>query len=104
VQCYRLDWHGRRLLCGYGFAHLPLQPGPHRLEINVWRPVGSPDQELDAYLLGRTPSLVSHEPIYESAWKERSRMVTVSGGKVLVDLMVITRHLDKQGIDEARIS
>jgi B9 domain-containing protein 2 len=96
-----MDWHGRRLLAGYGFAHLPLQPGPHRLEVSLWRPVGAPDQEIDALLLGRTPALVSHEPIYDSAWKDRSRMVTVSAGRVIIDIIVVTRFLKEQGIDES---
>lgn len=94
-----MDWHGRRLLSGYGFAHLPTTPGAHRIEISLWRPVGSAEQELEAYLLGSTPALATHEPIYESAWRERCRLVTVSAGKIFVDLFVITRFLKNQGID-----
>jgi hypothetical protein len=35
LQTYRVDIHGRRILCGYGFAHLPTSPGLHRLEVNT---------------------------------------------------------------------
>lgn len=97
VQCYRMDWHGRRLLSGYGFAHLPSTAGPHRIEICLWRPIGSNEQELESYLLGSTLALTSHEPIYESAWRERCRLVTVSAGRISIDLFVITRFLAKQG-------
>ena len=54
---------------------------------------------MDAMLLGRTPALVSHEPIYESAWKDRCRLVTVAAGKVFLELFVVTRNSKKQGVD-----
>jgi hypothetical protein len=92
-QCYKLDWHGRRLLVGYAFEHLPTTPGPHRMEVNLWRPVGSPEQELDAFLLGRVPALTSHEPLYESAWRERCRLVTETAGKVSIDVFVVARNM-----------
>lgn len=94
-----MDWHGRRLMSGYGFAHLPTTPGPHRIEVSLWRPVGSNQQEMEAHLLGSVPALVSHQPIYEAAWRERCRLVTISAGKVFIDLFVMTRNLKGQGID-----
>ena len=100
VQSYKMDWHGRRILIGYGFTHLPTSPGYHRLEVPLWRPSGNPEQELEAFLLGKTPALVSHEPLYESAWKERCRLVTVTAGKVFMEMYVVTRFSKKQGIDE----
>ena len=57
------------------------------------------EQEMDAFLLGRTPALVSHEPIYESAWKDRSRLVTVPSGKIFLDLFVVTRYLNKHDVE-----
>ncbi len=33
LQTYRLDWHGRLILAGYGFAHLPSTPGLHNIEV-----------------------------------------------------------------------
>lgn len=103
MQTYRLDMYGRMILVGYGFSHLPTSPGMHRLEINMWRPIGSPEQELDAFLLGRTPALISPEPIYEAAWKDRCRLVTVSAGKVFVDLFIVTRFTAKQGLDSTSL-
>lgn len=94
-----MDWHGRRLLTGYGFAHLPTTPGPHRLEVSLWRPVGSSEQELESFLLGSTPALTSHEPIYESAWRDRCRLITVSAGKILIEVFVTTRFFKNQGVD-----
>ncbi len=101
MQCYRLDIHGRRILVGYGFAHLPSSAGEHVLDVNLWRPVGTPDQELASYLLGDTPALVTHDPIYETAWRERCRLVTVPAGLITVHLYVLTRFTASHGIDKA---
>lgn len=87
-------------MSGYGFVHLPLSPGPNRIELNLWRPVGTPDQELIQFLLGQTPALLSDDPIYETAWQERCRLLTVASGRVFIDLFVVTRFLVKQGLDE----
>jgi len=65
----------------------------------VWRPCGTPEQELGAFFLGRVPALLSHEPLYETAWKDRSQLVTVATGLVTVDLCVVTRFLRGHGVD-----
>jgi len=100
IQCYRLDWCGRRILSGYGFTHLPSSPGHHsHIQVPLWRPSGSPDEELNYYLLGHTHALLTHDPIYETAWRERCRLVTVSAGSVWLDLFVVTRNLTAQGVN-----
>jgi hypothetical protein len=99
VQVYRMDFYGRRILAGYGFVHFPLTPGLHNIEVSLWRPSGNPEQELESFILGQTPALTSHEPVYESAWRDRCRLVTVSAGKVFVEVFVITRNTKKQNID-----
>ena len=77
-----------------------MAPGPQRVEVHLWRPSGSsPEQELASFLLGQTPALVSQDPIYETAWRERCRLVTVTAGKVFVDLFVVTRYLKQHGVD-----
>ncbi len=103
IQSFRLDWLGRKILNGYGFAHLPLSPGKHVLEINLWRPIGTPNQELRAYLLGETPALVTQDPLYESAWKDRCRLLTTSCGSIKIELFVITRFLKEQGIIQSTV-
>lgn len=98
VQSFRLDWYGRRILTGYGFVHIPISPGTHVLEVHLWRPVGSADQELRSFLLGETPSLLKEDPLYDSAWKDRCRLLTTSSGSVKVEISVITRFLKEQGV------
>lgn len=56
-------------------------------------------QELEAYLLGSTPALATHQPIYEAAWRERCRLVTISTGQISIDLCVVTRFMKGQGVD-----
>jgi hypothetical protein len=102
-QCYRLDWTGRRILVGYGFEHLPTSPGHHKMEISLWRPTGTRGQELEAYLLGRTPALVNHEPIYDSAWRERCRLVTIPAGKIKMEITVLSRNTKKVGLDTRNV-
>jgi hypothetical protein len=55
---------------------------------------------LSSFLLGEVPSLITHDPIYETAWKERCRILTVSAGTVFADVFVVTRFMKKQGMDE----
>jgi len=98
-QAYRLDWTGRRILVGYGFEHLPTAPGTHQMKVCLWRPTGSKEQELSAYLLGSMPALVNHEPLYDSAWRERCRLVTIPAGSVRIDLSVLTRNMQQVGVD-----
>lgn len=100
LQVYRMDWCGRKILAGYGFAHLPMLPGCHKLEIPLWRPIGTNSQELKAFMLGDSPALVSSGPIYESAWKERCKIMTTAAGAVEIELFVITRFLSGQNVDQ----
>ncbi len=100
IQASKLDIYGRKILCGYGFTDLPSVPGYSKLTIPLWRPTGSVEQELDSFLLGVVPALITPEPIYDTAWKERCRLVTVSAGIVTVELYVATRFSKQHGIDE----
>lgn len=62
--------------------------------------MGSTGQELDSYFLGRTPALVEDGPLYETAWRERCRLITSPAGQVMVQLFVVSRNMDKHGVDE----
>lgn len=69
------------------------------VQVALWIPVGSTSQELDSYFLGRSPALLEQGPIYETAWKERCRLVTAPAGTVSVQLFVMARHIDRHKID-----
>ncbi len=87
------------MVSGYGFLHVPIAAGLHKAEVNLWRPVGSPDQELRAYLLGEVPTLISQDPIYEAAWKDRCRLLTTTAGTIYLELFTVTRFLKEQQVE-----
>ena len=62
--------------------------------------MGNTEQELTSFLLGHNLSLLSHEVLYETAWKDRCRLVTVSAGHVVIKLNVVKRFFSKHDIDE----
>eukprot|EP01035_Chromulina_nebulosa_P017004 gene17004-22503_t len=99
IQCTRVDWHGRRLISGYGFAHIPTTNGYNKITIPLWRPTGSLEEELDSFFVGRSSALINSDPIYETAWKDRCRLVTTTAGEITIELYTITRHTKLQGID-----
>ncbi len=75
-----------------------MDPGKHTIEVSMWRPIGTPDQELRAFLLGETPALANQDPLYESAWKDRCRLLTTSSGSIVMEVFVLTRFIREQGI------
>lgn len=72
----------------------------HRLCVPLWRPMGSYQEELEAYFVGKVPALITPDPIYDSAWKDRSRMMTTACGQVIVEIFVISRFTASQSIEE----
>lgn len=98
-QSYKLDIYGRKILCGYGFCHFPVTPGYHKIEIPMWRPQGTPEQEYAASFLGEMIGLNSHEPLYDSAWHDRHRIITTAVGSVTVELFVLTRFMKDHYVD-----
>lgn len=41
VQVWQLDMYGRNVLQGYGFRHLPSNPGLSDVSLPCWRPSGT---------------------------------------------------------------
>ena len=68
-------------------------------QVNLWRPTGTSSEEMDSSYLGRVPALLTHESIYDSAWDERCRLVTVPAGSVYVEMFVMTRFMHKHNSD-----
>ena len=55
VQVWQLDTHGRNVLRGYGFRHLPSNPGFSEVSVPCWRPSGTM-QVRDSIGLPTTPA------------------------------------------------
>jgi B9 domain-containing protein 2 len=99
VQVWTLDSYGHSLLAGYGFTHLPTNPGQHKLEINCWKPNGTIRERLEEFFLGRTPPcLLDEAVIFGKAWENRSQLTTVSSGKVKLDVNVVLRFFHEHNI------
>eukprot|EP00804_Cyclotella_cryptica_P018520 CCRYP_004343-RA/>CCRYP_004343-RA protein AED:0.47 eAED:0.37 QI:0/0/0/1/1/0.66/3/0/216 len=82
VHVWELDEFGRSILVGYGFVHLPTNPGDHDLEVHCWRPSGSILEELQSFFLGTSTCLVDEDTVFGKAWEKRSQLTTVSSGIV----------------------
>ncbi|KAL7461609.1 LOW QUALITY PROTEIN: hypothetical protein ACHAXS_002027 [Conticribra weissflogii] len=82
LQIWELDEFGRSLLGGYGFVHLPTNPGHHELEVHCWKPTASLWDELRSFFLGTSTCLLDEDVVFGKAWEDRVKLVTVSAGVV----------------------
>lgn len=100
VQVWTLDSYGRSMLAGYGFTHLPTNPGEHELEIHCWKPTnGTIREKLEELFLGKTPSrLLDEAVIFGKAWENRSRLTTVSSGKIKLNVTVVLRFFNDHNV------
>lgn len=96
IQVYRQDSFGRNELYGYGFIHIPMIPGIHQLECLTWRPTGNLVDRLYTYFLNATPQLRNLDIVHMPA--DRYQLTTVSMGKVFVEIAVVTRNFETQGV------
>eukprot|EP00039_Didymoeca_costata_P002247 m.58616 g.58616 ORF g.58616 m.58616 type:complete len:176 (+) comp11189_c0_seq3:244-771(+) len=96
VQVWSHDIYGRNDLVGYGFCHVPTQPGSHQIECHVWRPLGTGMQQLKSMLVGGGPHLTAPEIVF--APDDRYRLRTQAMGVVLFELGVIARNFEKFGV------
>lgn len=59
ISVYGLDYFGRDIIRGYGSALVPLQPGSHTVEVQMFRPVGnSLLNEWLSWLMGNPPEVI----------------------------------------------
>jgi len=98
MQVWELDEYGRSVLSGYGFTHLPTNPGYHELEIRCWRPSGSLMEELQSFFLGTSSCLVDEQVIFGNAWEKRSQLTTISSGTIKMNIHVLLRFFNEQKV------
>ena len=46
LQVYRVSAAGRNVLDGYGYVHLPDEPGSNEVEVRTWKPIGDTQTKL----------------------------------------------------------
>lgn len=83
---------------GYGVAHIPSQPGKHRLTISTWKlTTNSLWDEVTDKFHGGGFSLNKSDFIYSGS--DRYRITTKTSGSVSVDLMIVLQNFSKYGIE-----
>lgn len=96
---------------GYAFANIPMSAGNHDIECTAWRPVGGMKDRLwckcvlymfrisfilIAFFMGVNPKLKNIDSIYNT--NDRYRLHTESMGKIHLELTVLARGFEEQGI------
>lgn len=96
LQAWALDEAGDALLCGYGVANVPCEPGLHEIEVHLWQPEGDMLERAGLVLLGRGPRLVHEDAIHSPS--SRYRLGATSAGTVKLNLGIIAKEFDRFGI------
>jgi len=99
LQVWNLDNYGRTNLVGYGFSYLPMTAGMQVIEVKCWRPRGTMGEEIRSFFLGTSVHLARDSLIFDEAWENRHRLVTVSTGTVSINIATIVRHFDHHAVE-----
>mmetsp|Transcript_15718 Transcript_15718/g.29830 ORF Transcript_15718/g.29830 Transcript_15718/m.29830 type:complete len:180 (-) Transcript_15718:78-617(-) len=86
-----LDSTGAKSLCGYGSCYVPSTPGSHEIKCPIWRPTGTPKEEITGYFLGARPQLVDKDIIFNKASEQRYRLFTETAGYIKLKLDIVIR-------------
>jgi len=95
-----LDSFAKTQLLGYAYCSLPVSPGSHQIDTYLWRPCGTPQEDLYEFYLGAVPHLLNNGLVHNpaKAKEERCRLFTKSAGKVHLSLDIILRHFESHKI------
>lgn len=86
-QVWQHDELGRSYLGGYAFCPLPMEPGNHKIDVDIWRPIGTSVEELTAKYIGGSPLLKNQEMAHLPADRYKLKSETV--GKLHLDINLI---------------
>ncbi|XP_030377674.1 B9 domain-containing protein 2 [Scaptodrosophila lebanonensis] len=98
VEVYAVNVLEQSWPVGYGFVHVPTQPGSHRLEINTWKvaPAGWWNCIKERFG-GGGAALSKTDLLYSGV--DRYKLQTRSSGKVIVDLNLVFRKFEEYGVE-----
>ncbi|EPY34315.1 B9 protein [Strigomonas culicis] len=99
VQVWQVDGYGRKDICGYGMAYLPMaSQGEQEIEVYTWRPTfWHPSlfvrlyQGLRLLFMGGSPVLRDNALIHGN--EERFKLHTIGSGKVKLRFNIFTRGM-----------
>ena len=86
-QVWQHDDLGRSYLGGYGFCPLPMSPGNHKIDVDVWRPIGDKIEELTAEYIGGSPILKNQELAHKPT--DRYKLKSESIGTIHLDINLL---------------
>ncbi|KAI1293838.1 B9 domain-containing protein 2 [Halotydeus destructor] len=96
LEVWQQNVYGKSSLAGYGFVHLPSQPGFQRLECHTWKPVGDYRDQL--YSLFTSGSLVLSNSNLVHDGSDRHQLQTQASGIVVLELYTVIKNFDRFGI------
>lgn len=82
---------------GYGFAHVPCEPGRHRIECPTWKPVGNYLDQVYTLFASGSLRLQDANVVYDGT--DRFRLQTEASGKLIIELFVVMRNFDRFGVN-----
>ena len=99
VEVWSRDADGSNSLAGYGFAHIPMRPGRHHIDVATWRPEGSFLETMHSFFLGDRPQ-IKNPAIVANTWAGKGRfgLKGVSTGVVYVSFEVVVAGFEKFGV------
>ena len=95
-QVWHQDSAGRNELYGYGCLYLPMNPGFHRIDVGIWRPLGTAWERMRSFFVGGSPQLSDPEAIYND--HDLSHLRTEPMGQVHLELTIVTKNFEKFGV------
>ncbi|XP_065899497.1 B9 domain-containing protein 1-like [Dysidea avara] len=96
ISVYGNNIFGRDEVRGYGAIHLPISPGEHILDVDMFVPEPSSQlQKLASWLIGPRPEFV--DPSFVAQGEGRQITRVRSQGKVKVKVNVVTKDMWKHG-------
>ncbi|KAA6376809.1 MAG: putative transforming growth factor beta-1 precursor [Streblomastix strix] len=96
LQVFRIDQYGNYDLEGYGYVQIPISPGMYNLKCVTWKPTGTLKEEFAESFMGITPRLRDESLVVSS--EDRRQLRTRSSGIIYVNLSLIERELERQGV------
>lgn len=81
------------------FAACRIPAGMHEVSFPVWRPLGTPTQELSSFFLGAHPMLKSSSVVFSTAPSERLHLVTTGTGTVHARFEIVFRNMEAYGVE-----
>jgi hypothetical protein len=97
VEVYDRSEPGCKNFIGCGSCWMPMSPGDHVVDINLWKISASGLDALADYLLPNTPDLKALREIQVNPYL-RSQYMTSSPGEVRVKVTVVVSKFDKFGV------